>query len=49
VQLEQSFRFLGGDRDATFSHAFDGVFGTEGTRVLRAPVQARNANALGKR
>jgi hypothetical protein len=44
---QQPFRFLVHDRDTKFSHAFDEVFRTEGIRVIRTPVQAPNANAVG--
>jgi putative transposase len=46
---EQPFRFLIHDRDTKFSHAFDEVFRTEGIKVIRAPVQAPNANAYAER
>jgi putative transposase len=46
---QQPFRFLVHDRDSKFSHAFDEVFRTEGTRVIRTPVQAPNANAHAER
>ena len=42
---EQPFQFLVHDRDTKFSHAFDEAFRTEGTKVIRTPVQAPNANA----
>jgi putative transposase len=38
-------RFLISDRDTKFSAAFDGGFTSEGLRVLRTPVRARQANA----
>jgi putative transposase len=46
---EQPFLFLVHDRDAKFCHAFDEVFRSEGIRVIRAPVQAPNANAHAER
>src|SRR5205823_13046101 len=42
-------RFLIHDRDAKFSAAFDEVFRSEGARVVRAPIQAPNANAHAER
>ena len=33
------------DRDTKFSRAFDAIFGGEGMRVIRTPLQAPNANA----
>jgi putative transposase len=38
-------RFLIHDRDAKFSRAFDGIFHSQGMRVIRNPIQAPNANA----
>jgi putative transposase len=35
------FRFLIRDRDAKYVSAFDEVFGTEGMRILRTPIQPR--------
>ncbi len=41
----QRTRFLIHDRDTKFSRAFDLVFESEGTRIVRTPIQAPNANA----
>ena len=41
----QRTRFLIHDRDAKFSRAFDLIFESEGTRIVRTPIQAPNANA----
>jgi putative transposase len=46
---EQPFRFLVHDRDAKFCHAFDELFGSEGIKVIRTPMQAPNANAYAER
>jgi len=46
---EHPFRFLIHDRDTKFSHAFDEILRTEGTKVIRTPVQAPNANAFAER
>jgi putative transposase len=46
---DQPFRLLIHDRDKKFSHAFDGVFRSEGIEVIRMPIQAPNANASAER
>jgi putative transposase len=46
---EQPLRFLIHDRDAKFSGGFDHVFQSEGIAVIRAPLQAPNANAHAER
>jgi putative transposase len=37
------------DRNTTFAPAFDAVFATQGTRVVRTPVRAPRGNALAER
>jgi putative transposase len=47
--LVARFRFLIQDRDTKFTHSFDAVFGSEGIRILRAPVGAPQTNAFAER
>lgn len=42
---DRPVRVLIRDRDAKFSQAFDALLAREKIKVIRAPVQARNANA----
>jgi putative transposase len=37
------------DRDSKFTAAFDGVFAGNGTRIIKTPVQAPQANAFAER
>jgi transposase len=46
---EQPLRFLIHDRDGKFNGGFDHVFQSEGSAVIRTPVQALNANAHAER
>jgi putative transposase len=40
------FRFLIRDRDRKLTDSFDAIFGSEGIRILRTPVEAPQANAF---
>ena len=42
-------RFLIHDRDTKFTRAFDGIFHSEGTGIIRTPIRAPNANAYAER
>ena len=44
-----AFKFLIRDRDAKFTRAFDDVWRSTGTEIIRTPVQAPNANAVAER
>jgi putative transposase len=46
---EQRLRFLIRDRNSKYSGAFDEVFRSEGTRIVRTPVRAPKANAIAER
>jgi putative transposase len=43
------WRFLVRDRDAKFTRAFDDVWRSTGSEVIRTPIQAPNANAVAER
>jgi transposase InsO family protein len=42
-------RFLVHDRDTKFTRAFDDVFVSDGTQIIKTPIQAPNANAIAER
>jgi putative transposase len=42
-------RFLIRDRDSKYSGPFDGVFRSEGIRIVKTPVRAQKANAIAER
>jgi transposase InsO family protein len=46
---EHGVRFLIRDRDSKYSGPFDGVFRSEGIRIVKTPVRAPKANALAER
>jgi putative transposase len=42
-------RFLIRDHDRKFTGSFDGVFETQGTRIVRMPIQVPEANGIAER
>jgi putative transposase len=46
---QEGIRFLIRHRDSKYSGAFDEVFRSEGTRIVRTPVRAPKANAIAER
>lgn len=47
VERAEPVRWLIRDRDRKFTRSFDDVFGGAGIRIVRAPIQAPQANAIG--
>jgi putative transposase len=42
-------RYLIRDRDSKFTRAFDDIFASDGTQIIKTPIQAPNANVFAKR
>jgi putative transposase len=49
VERAEPVRWLIRDRDRKFTRSFDDVFGGAGIRIVRAPIQAPQANAIAER